>query len=182
MSWKLAELKWRHDVGLYESRWEKESGVLPVDRKRAVEAFERLSRVKKGCLGVRQGADFKTTAGYDDSLAQPLLRASPKRPATASVESTSYQRSRPPSPRDRGSSFPSLSPFLGNTFRPYSPTAVSQRPVSVEASTAWQPVTPSPTRPACQKSSQIPLPTPVNGRLQESGAADQSEFARLCLW
>ena len=41
MSWKLAELKWRQELGLYESRWEMESSALPIERKRAIQAFER---------------------------------------------------------------------------------------------------------------------------------------------
>lgn len=45
MSWKLAELKWRQDLGLYESRWESnhggQAGSLPLARKQAVEAFHK---------------------------------------------------------------------------------------------------------------------------------------------
>ena len=44
MSWKLAELKWRQELGLYESRWEMESSALPIERKRAIQAFERARR------------------------------------------------------------------------------------------------------------------------------------------
>lgn len=40
MSWKLAELKWRQELGLYQSRWEREGGSLPLERKQAIHAFE----------------------------------------------------------------------------------------------------------------------------------------------
>lgn len=44
MSWKLAELKWREELGLYQSRWERDSGPLPLERKQAINAFERRKR------------------------------------------------------------------------------------------------------------------------------------------
>lgn len=40
MSWKLAELKWRQELGLYQNRWERESDSLPLERKQAIHAFE----------------------------------------------------------------------------------------------------------------------------------------------
>ena len=30
MSWKLAELSWRQELGLYESRWERQSGAVSI--------------------------------------------------------------------------------------------------------------------------------------------------------
>lgn len=47
MSWKLAELKWRQELGLYQSRRERDSGSLPLERKQAIHAFESRGRAPR---------------------------------------------------------------------------------------------------------------------------------------
>lgn len=57
MSWKLAELKWRQELGLYQSRWERDSGSLSLERKQAIHAFEsrgRASRARDELGSVRE--------------------------------------------------------------------------------------------------------------------------------
>jgi hypothetical protein len=79
MSWKLAELRWRHDVGLYESRWEKDSGILPIERKRAIEAFEgRRGRSRSRTASERDTKEHSIGGGLGIpfSTASPALRLS----------------------------------------------------------------------------------------------------------
>jgi hypothetical protein len=41
MSWKFAELKWRQDLGIYESWDGRDVDWLPLERKRAIRAFQQ---------------------------------------------------------------------------------------------------------------------------------------------
>lgn len=41
MSWKFAELKWRQDLGIYESWDGRDVEHLPLERKRAIRVFEK---------------------------------------------------------------------------------------------------------------------------------------------
>lgn len=131
MSWKLAELKWRHDIGLYESRWEKSSAPLPLERKRAIETFERRDRRSRSWSPSRR-CDKQSLAGQQDvGLGEPLLPASPTpRPA---VESTSKRTSFPRPTPDPGVSCSSLIPLLRTANKPSGITAHSQSPILDEA-------------------------------------------------
>ena len=80
MSWKLAELKWRQDLGLYESRWEMRSSTLPVERKRAIQAFkdaESKPRNPIRPLKCRQSpSSCRTHAGLDNKAVHPYSSSS----------------------------------------------------------------------------------------------------------
>ncbi|KPI38719.1 uncharacterized protein AB675_5807 [Cyphellophora attinorum] len=45
MSWKFAELKWRQDLGIYESWDGRDVDWLPLERKRAIRAFQERQKV-----------------------------------------------------------------------------------------------------------------------------------------
>ena len=110
MSWKLAELRWRHDIGLYESRWERESGALPVERKRAVEAFDKRGRRSRSRSASRRAANSNLAVENDVNLGEPMM------PALSAVRSSVevIKHETPPAQRARGLqlSSPSLVPLL----------------------------------------------------------------------
>ena len=108
MSWKLAELRWRHDIGLYESRWEKESGPLPVERKRAIEAFERRGRRSQSLSASGCAAKSNFTVEKDVSLGEPVMPALSA--FGSSVEVVTHER--PPAQRARSPQLSSSSLFL----------------------------------------------------------------------
>ena len=90
MSWKLAELRWRHDIGLYESRWAKESSALPVERKRAIEAFEKRGRRSRSLSASRGVAKSNLAIEKDASLGEPVMAASSA--FRSSVEAITHER------------------------------------------------------------------------------------------
>jgi hypothetical protein len=107
MSWKLAELRWRHDVGLYESRWEKNSGVLPIERKRAIEAFEeRRGRSRSRTASERDTKEHSISGG----LGIPFSTASPA--LRLSLDVTVPQPTSPPPSFDHQVLHTSLLPLL----------------------------------------------------------------------
>lgn len=98
MSWKLAELRWRHDIGLYESRWGKESGALPVKRKRAIEAFDKRGRRSRSLSASRCAAKSNLAVEKDVNLGEPVMPALSA--FRSSVEVITHER--PPAQRARG--------------------------------------------------------------------------------
>jgi hypothetical protein len=119
MSWKLAELRWRHDVGLYGSRWEKESGALPVERMRAIEVFERRGRKSRSLSPSRRAANANLVSVEKDlGLGEPLLPASP---AARSPINPTTRRTTPTSQPSRGRGF-SCSSLLSLPRTTSSPT------------------------------------------------------------
>jgi hypothetical protein len=47
MSWKFAELKWRQDLGIYESWAGRDVDWLPLERKRAIRVFRERQMVSR---------------------------------------------------------------------------------------------------------------------------------------
>ena len=113
MSWKLAELRWRHEIGLYESRWEKDSGALPVERKRAIEVFERRVRRSQSLSASRCGPKSNLDGEKDVGLGDPVVPASPT--ARSSIDTTTRHTSPLGSSRGRTLSCSSLVPLLQTT-------------------------------------------------------------------
>jgi hypothetical protein len=128
MSWKLAELKWRHDIGLYESRWEKSSGTLPLERKRAIEAFERRDRKSRSWSPSRRFGKQSFAGEQDVGLGERLLPAST--PPRSQVGSASAHTTPPRLTQDRDVSCSGLVPLLQHTSRA---SALTQRLVLDEA-------------------------------------------------
>lgn len=91
MSWKLGELKWRQELGLYESRWERMSIALPVERKQAVEAYEQRKRVSSPH---RRAAAVRHSPTQSPQRRQPGLGRQP----SMSLDFTSPRLSLLPAP------------------------------------------------------------------------------------
>lgn len=137
MSWKLAELRWRHDIGLYESRWEKEGGALPVERKKAIEAFERRGREPRSPSASRRFRKSITARDLEAGLGEPFL---PHSPAFRSPVEPTTHNSSPPAPRDRARSCSSPVSLLQTSASPSNPAATSQNADQDEAAESYQAV------------------------------------------
>lgn len=102
MSWKLAELKWREELGLYQSRWERDSGPLPLERKQAVNAFERRRRASPCRRGSTLARHWWKTSPerHHARLGTPVPPASPPPSVTLPIahSSPTFLRSYPRDP------------------------------------------------------------------------------------
>ena len=138
MSWKLAELRWRHEVGLFESRWQRDSGALPVERKKAIEVFQDRRRRSRS-LSASKAVPRSNSAGENSvSLGNPLLGALP---APRSPSESSHQTPPPRSYRGRAFSCSSVVPLLQALPSPRQDDETADGLVLRDLSNSKQPVT-----------------------------------------
>ncbi len=129
MSWKLAELRWRHDIGLYESRWDKESDALPVERNKAIKAFEVRGGKTRNLSSSRCVANTTLAGQKNVGLGKPVMLASSA--PRSSIEAATLQTSPSRPTRSRTLSSSSLVPLLRTTSNcsrdPSAPTSCFQK-------------------------------------------------------
>lgn len=99
MSWKLAELKWRQDLGLYESRWETKSTSLPFKHKQLDQPLENTRVRNSKYLTRPERQDMRASNSPLHSLGNHLHRPD--------IDPVAHQRS--PQPASRWHQHPSLS-------------------------------------------------------------------------
>ena len=173
MSWKLAELRWRHEVGLYESRWEKESGSLPVERKRVMAAFDRRGRRSRSLSASRCRAESpsKFGGGRESSLDAPLMPASPA--ATSSIEVT-HTAPTSSTPRSPGTPWSFIPPLLRSASNHSRKLQGSQSPIPQSGLAEWQAATHFHSFPASRKSSPN-TPPPESAKGQQPAPVDNRD-------